>query len=86
MVSIRRPPCNLDLQLGRSLDKSVQDSGVVLKSFRSCFMTSLKLKLWSSSLAATLFKNTMYQQSRDSVIWHAVDVPGPAQADKLEPR
>ena len=41
-VSIRRPPCNLDLQLGRSLDKSVQDSGVILKSFRSRFMTSLK--------------------------------------------
>ena len=35
VVSIQRPPCNLDLQLGRSLDKSVQDSGVILGSTSS---------------------------------------------------
>ena len=85
MVSIRRPPCNLDLQLGRSLDKSVQDSGVILKSFRSRFMTSLNVAV-VIQFGGYPLQEHLASAVNDSVIWHTVDMPGPAQADKLEPR
>ena len=73
--------CSLDLQLGRSSDKSVLDSGVILRSSRSRFMMSLKRSrgcpVWRLPFSRTPFISSW------EILWFGIQLTYPARASGL---